>query len=193
MGGGGPGPPSTDASDLCHLLLPLGFGGLGVGVVVALDQHQVVGLRVDDKLPGSILQRKRHLVEDGPQLLQSQNSEKMRGQVMWSELANHTALLGFCAETKLKAKAQLSSIVVRHLQKGQKCGSATRHRPQRVGGDGHDAFRTLLRGKAGGVLQSFVGEGSQVKARLVGVTEPGAAGHGQNLQNHRRALGRANR
>lgn len=62
------------------------------------------------------------------------------------------------------------------------------HLPQRVGGNGHDAFWALLRGKAGGVLQSFVGQRSQVKARLVGVTEPGATGHGQNLSEQEESV-----
>lgn len=61
--------------------------------------------------------------------------------------------------------------------------------PQRVGGNGHDAFRALLRGEAGGVLQSFVGQGSQVEAGLVGVAEPGAAGHGQNLSEPEQSCG----
>lgn len=60
-------------SNLGHLLLPLSLGGLGVGVVVGLDQDEVVGLRVDHKLPGSVLQREGHLVENSSQLLQSQN------------------------------------------------------------------------------------------------------------------------
>lgn len=53
------------ASYLGHLLLPLSFGGLGVGVVVRLDQNEVVGLWVDYEFPGGVLQRERHLVEDG--------------------------------------------------------------------------------------------------------------------------------
>lgn len=82
------------AAYLCHLLLPLSFGCLGVGVVVTLDQNEVVGLGVDDKLPGSILKGERHLVEDGTQLLQSQNSEKVRGRGIWfkagqSQACNH--------------------------------------------------------------------------------------------------------
>ena len=77
---GGTWPPQDSAAYLCHLLLPLGLGGLGVGVVVALNQNQVVGLGVDDKLPGCILKRERHLVEDGAQLLQSQNSDKGKGR-----------------------------------------------------------------------------------------------------------------
>lgn len=66
---------------LSHLLLSLSFGRLGVGVVVSLDQNEVVGLRVDDKLSGGVLQREGHLVEDGPQLLQGQDSARqIRGR-----------------------------------------------------------------------------------------------------------------
>lgn len=65
----------------------------------------------------------------------------------------------------------------------------TQHLPQRVGGNGHDAFGALLRGKARGILQGFVGQRSQVKARLVGVTEPGATGHGQNLSEAEKSFG----
>lgn len=54
--------------------------------------------------------------------------------------------------------------------------------PQSVGGDGHDAFGTLLRGKPRGVLQGLVRQGRQMEARLVRVAEPGAAGHGQHLK-----------
>lgn len=61
--------------------------------------------------------------------------------------------------------------------------------PQRVGGNGHDAFRALLRGKAGGVLQSFVGQRGKVETGLVGVAEPGAAGHGQNLSEPEQSCG----
>lgn len=63
-------------SYLSHLLLSLSFGRLSVGVVVSLDQNEVVGLWVDDKFSGGVLQRKSHLVEDGPQLLQGQNSAR---------------------------------------------------------------------------------------------------------------------
>lgn len=65
-------------SYLSHLLLPLSFGCLGVSIVVRLNQDKVVGLRVDDKLPGSVLQWEGHLVENGSQLLQSQNSKGER-------------------------------------------------------------------------------------------------------------------
>lgn len=58
--------------------------------------------------------------------------------------------------------------------------------PQGVGGNGHDAFRALLRGKARGVLQGLVRERRQVEARLVRVAEPGAAGHGQHLKQRQK-------
>lgn len=64
---------------LGHLLLALGLSGLGVGVVVRLDQDKVVGLRVDHKLAGRVLQGEGHLVEDRAQFLQSQNPEGTRG------------------------------------------------------------------------------------------------------------------
>lgn len=66
-------------SYLSHLLLSLSFGCLSVGIVVSLDQNEVVGLWVDDKFPGSVLQRKGHLVEDSSQFLQSQDSARQRG------------------------------------------------------------------------------------------------------------------
>lgn len=52
-------------SYLGHLLLPLCFGCLSVGIVVRLDQDKVVGLWVNDKFPGSVLQGEGHLVENG--------------------------------------------------------------------------------------------------------------------------------
>lgn len=57
--------------------------------------------------------------------------------------------------------------------------------PQSVGGDGHDAFGTLLRGKPRGVLQGLVRQRRQMEARLVRVAEPGAAGHGQHLKQEK--------
>lgn len=57
-------------------MLSLSFGGLGVGIVVGLDQNEVVGLWVDYKFPGGVLQRKGHLVEDSSQFLQSQDSAR---------------------------------------------------------------------------------------------------------------------
>jgi len=53
--------------------------------------------------------------------------------------------------------------------------------PQCVGGDRHNAFRALLRGKARGILQSFIREGGEVEAGLVRVAEPRTAGHCQHL------------
>lgn len=49
---------------LCHLLLPLSFCCLSVGIVVSLNDDKVVTLRVDDKFPGCVLQWKGYLVED---------------------------------------------------------------------------------------------------------------------------------
>lgn len=60
-------------TNLSHLLLALGLSGLCVGIVVGLDEHQVVGLGVDDELAWGVLQREGHLVENGAQFLQSQN------------------------------------------------------------------------------------------------------------------------
>lgn len=51
-------------SYLSHLLLPLCFGCLSVGIVVRLNHDKVVGLWVNDKFPGSVLQREGHLVEN---------------------------------------------------------------------------------------------------------------------------------
>lgn len=72
-------------TNLSHLLLALGLGGLGVGIVVSLDEHQVVGLGMDDKLAWRVLQREGHLVENSTQLLQGQNpaSEKRVWVIMW--------------------------------------------------------------------------------------------------------------
>lgn len=61
-------------SYLGHLLLSLSFGRLRVSIVVGLNQNEVIRLLVDHKFPGSALQRKCHLIEDGPQFLQSQDS-----------------------------------------------------------------------------------------------------------------------
>lgn len=72
--------PQCCTSYLGHLLLPLSFGCLSVGIVVSLYQNEVVGLWVDDKFPGSVLQRKGHLVEDGSQFLQGQNPVT---QIVW--------------------------------------------------------------------------------------------------------------
>lgn len=115
MGGDGscPPSPSTRTAYLCHLLLPLSFGRLGVGVVVALDQNEVVGLGVDDKLPGCILKGESHLVEDGTQLLQRQNSEKMKGE-------RHMVKAG---QSQASAKARLSSIVVKHTSRNAGLGA----------------------------------------------------------------------
>lgn len=57
-------------TNLSHLLLALGLGGLCVSIVVGLDEHQVVGLRVDDELAWRVLQREGHLVKNGAQFLQ---------------------------------------------------------------------------------------------------------------------------
>lgn len=40
---------------LGHLLLPLGFGRLGVSIVVSLDDDQIAALGVDHKLAGRVL------------------------------------------------------------------------------------------------------------------------------------------
>lgn len=40
---------------LGHLLLPLGFGRLGVSIVVGLNDDQIAALRVDHKLAGRVL------------------------------------------------------------------------------------------------------------------------------------------
>lgn len=66
-------PPVPQPAYLSHLLLPLRLGGLGVRVVVRLDDDQVVALGVNDEFAGCVLQGEGHLVEDCPQLLQCQN------------------------------------------------------------------------------------------------------------------------
>lgn len=58
---------------LCHLLLPLSFCGLSVGIMISLNDDKVVTFRVDDKFPGCVLQWKGYLIEDSTQLLQCQN------------------------------------------------------------------------------------------------------------------------
>ena len=70
-------------SYLSHLLLSLSFGCLSVGIVVRLDQNKVVRLRVDHKFPGSVLQRKGHLIEDRSQFLQSQDSARQKRRAWW--------------------------------------------------------------------------------------------------------------
>lgn len=70
----------TRFTDLSHLLLALGFGGFSVGIVVCLNQDQVVSFWVDDKLARRVLQWECHLVEDGTQFLKSQNSEEGRDE-----------------------------------------------------------------------------------------------------------------
>lgn len=65
--------PEGQLHYLCHLLLPLSFGGLSVGIVVSLNDDKVVTFRVDNKFPGCVLQWKGYLIEDSTQLLQRQN------------------------------------------------------------------------------------------------------------------------
>lgn len=70
----------TRFTDLSHLLLALGFGGFGVGIVVCLNQDQVVSFWVDDKLTRCVLQWECHLVEHCTQFLKSQNSKGGRDE-----------------------------------------------------------------------------------------------------------------
>lgn len=139
---------------LCHLLLALRLGGLRVSVVIRLYDDQVVTLGVDDKLARGVLKRERHLIEHGAQLLQRQNPAERRRRPF---------------------RAQVTPC------EGVQRSNMAEPLPQGVGGDGYDTLRTLFRGKAGRVFQSLVGQRRQVEAGLVGVAEPGAAGHGKNL------------
>lgn len=70
--------PVLHPNYLSHLLLPLRLGGLGVSVVVCLNDDQVVALWVNDKFSGGVLQWEGNLVEHCSQLLQCQNPAGQR-------------------------------------------------------------------------------------------------------------------
>ena len=55
--------------------------------------------------------------------------------------------------------------------------------PQRVGCNGHNALRALLRGEARCVLEQFIREGSEVEAGLVPVAEPRTTRHRKDLMD----------
>lgn len=82
-------------------------------------------------------------------------------------------------------KSRLSLPIQAFGKKASSWASTVGLSPQGIGGDGHNALRTLFRGKARCKFQGLIRQGGEMETRLVRIAQPWAAWHGQHLREEK--------